>query len=67
MLVVSFARSGRTIREGPSARALRTSARAVIDLEPGSRTEAVTGPSLCGAVHDVTRPILPGTRRGAAI
>ncbi|GAA2713509.1 hypothetical protein GCM10010429_32130 [Micromonospora olivasterospora] len=37
--------------DGPPARALRTSARAVIDLEPGSRSEAITGSDAVGAVH----------------
>ncbi len=48
---VSRARSGRSIVAGPPARALSTRARAVIDLEPGSRTDVVTGPAAVGAVQ----------------
>ena len=58
---VSRARSGRTIRLGPSASAARTSARAVIDLEPGRVTTASTGVERCGVVQTVGHGlILPG-------
>ncbi|GAA1521722.1 hypothetical protein GCM10009827_042090 [Dactylosporangium maewongense] len=35
----------------PRDSAPRTSARAVIDFEPGSRTVAVTGAEAVGAIH----------------
>jgi len=61
MRSVSRARSGRTIRLGPSASAARISARAVIDLEPGRATTASTGAVRCGVVQtSVTGKILPG-------
>src|SRR5689334_25068998 len=63
MRSVSRARSGRTIRLGPSASAARTSARAVIDLDPGRRTTASTGVERCGVVQiSVTGVILPWPR-----
>ena len=46
---VSLARSGCRTWAGPAASAASTSARLVIDLEPGSRTWARTGPAACGA------------------
>jgi len=45
---VSRARSGLATRLGPSARAASTSARLVMDFEPGSVTAARTGPSAGG-------------------
>src|SRR3954452_1585656 len=57
---VSRARSGRTIRLGPSASAARTSARAVIDLEPGRVTTASTGVERYGVAQtSVTRTSCP--------
>jgi hypothetical protein len=46
---VSLARSGRVMALGPSASAARTSARLVMDFEPGSVTLARTGRSAAGA------------------
>ena len=49
--MVSLARSGFAITEtgsGPSLSAARTRARLVMDLEAGSRTRALTGPSAAG-------------------
>ena len=51
MSSVSRARSGARRVLAPSDRAPSTSARAVIDFEPGSRTVAVTGPDAVGAVQ----------------
>ncbi|GAB3870382.1 hypothetical protein GCM10027610_132060 [Dactylosporangium cerinum] len=48
---MSRARSGARRVLAPRDRAPRTRARAVIDLEPGSRTVAVTGPDAVGAVQ----------------
>ena len=45
---VSLARSGLAITAGPSPSAARTNARLVMDLEPGSRTRALTGPAAAG-------------------
>ncbi len=49
MSSVSLARSGLPTRLGPSASAASTSARLVMDFEPGSVTAARTGPSATGA------------------
>ena len=46
---VSLARSGLVITVGPSASAARTSARLVIDFDPGGRTWTRTGPLAAGA------------------
>ena len=46
--MVSLARSGFEITAGPSLSAARTRARLVMDLEAGSRTRALTGPSAAG-------------------
>ena len=46
---VSLARSGLPTTPGPSASAASTSARLVMDLEPGSRNLARTGPAAAGA------------------
>ena len=48
---VSLARSGLVITVGPAASAARTSARLVIDFEPGGRSRAHTGPAAAGAVQ----------------
>ena len=47
--LVSLATSGFAIAAGPSLRAASTRARLVMDLEPGSRTLARTGPAPAGA------------------
>ena len=49
MSSVSRACSGRRITPGPSASAASTSARLVIDFEPGTVTTASTGPPASGA------------------
>ena len=48
---VSRLRSGPRIIDGSPASAARTSARLVIDFDPGSATAASTGPSAAGADH----------------
>ena len=54
---VSRARSGLVIMPGPSARAASTRARLVMDLEPGSRTPARTGPAATGACQYWAGPL----------
>jgi hypothetical protein len=46
---VSLASSPPVIAEGPELSAASTSARLVIDLDPGGRTRALTGPAAGGA------------------
>src|SRR5262249_31948740 len=46
--LVSLARSGLAITDGPSLSAARTSARFVMDFEGGSWTRALTGPAAAG-------------------
>jgi hypothetical protein len=51
--------------DGASASAASTSARAVMDLEPGGETVAVTGPAATGAGHGTgagTVAVVVGTR-----
>ncbi len=51
IISVSRARSGRASVDGPTPMALRISARAVIDFEPGSWTVAATGSAAVGGFH----------------
>jgi hypothetical protein len=51
---VSRDRSAPDTVDTPSANAANTSARLVIDFDPGSSTRARTGPSTAGALHPVT-------------
>ena len=52
---VSRASRGRRSVEVPTETAASTSARALIDFDPGRVTAAVTGPSAVGAVHGTSR------------
>src|SRR5262245_39854603 len=54
---VSRARNGARNVDGPTEIAARTSARAVIDFEPGRGTVAYSGPPAVGAVHGVIRGV----------
>ena len=50
---------------GPAASALSTSARLVIDFEPGSATVASTGPAASGAGHQRSDPLSRASARRA--
>ena len=51
MFALSSECRGARISDGPSASAARTSSRLVSDFEPGSETDARSGPSATGAGH----------------
>ena len=64
---VSRARSGATIREGPSASAANTSTRLVRDLDPGRPMRATIGARARGAGQGCTPSVCPTPRSGSQL
>jgi putative SOS response-associated peptidase YedK len=65
--VVSLARSGALTSDGPPATAPSSSARLVIDFDPGTGTRARTGAAALGASHSSVTPTVCPTAPGWSV